>query len=231
MAIILSIETSTAVCSVALHENGRLLAVMEVHQEYSHASKLGILVNELMNVSGIKMDKINAIAVSSGPGSYTGLRIGTSLAKGLCYSLDIPLVAVPTLTILACGVSSLHRVDSFLCPMIDARRMEVYCQLFGDNLEECEPVKSVIVDDKSFEKFLNIKPVIFFGNGARKCREVIVHENAKFLPDINPSATYLGELAFRKFSHGEIENLFDFVPHYLKEFFFKKKAEALNEIK
>ena len=231
MALILSIETSTAVCSVALHENGRLLAVMEVHQEYSHASKLGTLVNEVMNIADIKLDKINAIAVSSGPGSYTGLRIGTSLAKGLCYSLDIPLLAVPTLKILAAGVRPLLHDDSFVCPMIDARRMEVYCQVFTGNLEEYEPVKSVIVDESSFEKFLNVRPVIFFGNGALKCREVLVHENAKFLSDINPSATQLGDLAFRKFSQGEVENLFDFVPHYLKEFFFKKKAEALNEIK
>jgi tRNA threonylcarbamoyladenosine biosynthesis protein TsaB len=231
MALILSIETSTAVCSVALHENGRLLTVMEVHQEYSHASKLGTLVNELMKISEIKINTINGIAVSSGPGSYTGLRIGTSLAKGLCYSLDIPLVAVPTLKILAAGVSPLHREDIFLCPMIDARRMEVYCQVFDSNLEEYEPVNSVVVDERSFEKFLNIKPVIFFGNGALKCRAVIVHKNAKFLADINPSATQLGNLAFRKFSRGEVENVFDFVPHYLKEFFFKKKAEALNEIK
>src|SRR5688572_1372354 len=231
MALILSIETSTAVCSVALHENGILLAVMEVHQEYSHASKLGPLVNELMNACGIKKDKINAVAVSSGPGSYTGLRIGTSLAKGLCYVLDIPLVAVPTLKVLASVVSATNIADNFLCPMIDARRMEVYCQLFDTNMEACEPVKSEIVDERSFEKYLSVKPVIFFGNGALKCREVIVHENARFLSDINPSAKQLGELAFRKFDQHDIENLFDFVPHYLKEFFFKKKVEALNEIK
>ena len=162
MALILSIETSTAVCSVALHENGRLLTVMEVHQEYSHASKLGILVSELMNISEVKIDKIKAIAVSSGPGSYTGLRIGTSLAKGLCYALDIPLVAVPTLKILAASVSPLYQVDSFLCPMIDARRMEVYCQLFDGNLEEYEPVKSVVVDERSFEKYSQYQARYFF---------------------------------------------------------------------
>ena len=231
MALILSIETSTAVCSVALHENGTLLSVMELHQEYSHASKLAPLVNELIRVSDVKLEKVNAIAVSAGPGSYTGLRIGTSLAKGLCYALDIPLVAVPTLKVLAAGVAKFHFGDNFLCPMIDARRMEVYCQLFRENLDEYEPVKSVIVDGSSFEKYLEVKPVIFLGNGAFKCREVIVHENAKFLPDMNPSAAVLGELAYEKFNRGDLENLFDFVPHYLKEFFFKKKAEALNEIK
>ena len=168
MALILSMETSTAVCSVALHDNGRLVALMEVHQEYSHASKLATLVSELMRVAEIKIDKIGAIAVSSGPGSYTGLRIGTSLAKGLCYSLDIPLVAIPTLKILARAVSNISSADAFLCPLIDARRMEVYCQLFNANLEECESVKSVIIDESSFEEYLNIKPVIFFGDGASK---------------------------------------------------------------
>ena len=231
MALILSIETSTAVCSVALHEKGTLLSVMELHQEYSHASKLAPLVNELFRVSDVKLEKVNAIAVSAGPGSYTGLRIGTSLAKGLCYALDIPLVAVPTLKVLAAGVTKFQFGDSFLCPMIDARRMEVYCQLFTENLDEYEPVKSVIVDGSSFEKYLEVKPVIFLGNGALKCREVIVHENAKFLSDMNPSAAVLGELAYEKFNRGDLENLFDFVPHYLKEFFFKKKAEVLNEIK
>jgi tRNA threonylcarbamoyladenosine biosynthesis protein TsaB len=231
MALILSIETSTAVCSAALHENGRPLAVMEVHQEYSHASKLGTLVSELMKVSEVSKEQIKAVAVSSGPGSYTGLRIGTSLAKGLCYALDVPLVAVPTLTILASAVANANIADNFLCPMLDARRMEVYCQLFNAAMEPCEPVKSEVVDERSFEKYLEIKPVVFFGSGALKCREVIVHENARFLSDIHTSAKQLGELAFKKFKKGEVENVFDFVPHYLKEFFFKKKAETLNEIK
>src|SRR5688500_2145632 len=120
MALILSIETSTGVCSVALHQNDKLLAVMEVHQEYSHATQLGVLVNEVMNLSGMKMADIKAVAVSSGPGSYTGLRIGTSLAKGLCYALDISLLAIPTLPILASKVRGINTADAFLCPMIDA---------------------------------------------------------------------------------------------------------------
>jgi tRNA threonylcarbamoyladenosine biosynthesis protein TsaB len=231
MAIILSIETSTAVCSAALHDSGKLIAVMEVHQEYSHASKLGMLIAELMKASEIAKGNINAVAVSSGPGSYTGLRIGTSLAKGLCYALDVPLVAVPTLTVLASAVGKINIGDYFLCPMLDARRMEVYCQVFNSDLEACGPVKSEVVGDSSFEKYLKVKPVVFFGDGASKCREVITHENARFLSDVNPSARQLGELAFRKLKQGEVENLFDYVPHYLKEFFFKKKVQALNEIK
>ena len=129
MAYILSIETSTAVCSVALHENARLISLLEVHQEYSHASKLGVLVKEVINISGVEIGKVGAVAVSAGPGSYTGLRIGTSLAKGLCYSLGIPLLAVSTLTVLATKLFNTNTTDAFLCPMIDARRMEVYCQI------------------------------------------------------------------------------------------------------
>ncbi|HEX6223830.1 MAG TPA: tRNA (adenosine(37)-N6)-threonylcarbamoyltransferase complex dimerization subunit type 1 TsaB [Chryseolinea sp.] len=231
MSLILSIETSTAVCSVALHQQGNLLSVMEVHQEYSHASRLGPLVADLMKAAELKITKLEAIAVSSGPGSYTGLRIGTSLAKGLCYALDLPLIAVPTLTILASAVSRLQSAEVFLCPMIDARRMEVYCQVFDQAMQEYEPVKSEIVDERSFEKYLDLRPVIFFGNGAPKCRGIIAHENAKFLDDVNPSAAQLGILAFSKFQAGAVESLFDFVPHYLKEFFFKRKAEALNEIR
>jgi tRNA threonylcarbamoyladenosine biosynthesis protein TsaB len=226
MALILSIETSTSVCSVALHENSRLIAVIEIHQEYSHASKLGVLVKEVMRLSEIKVDRINAVALSSGPGSYTGLRIGTSLAKGLCYSLDIPLITVPTLQILAAKVSGMQTSDAFLCPMIDARRMEVYCQLFDFNLEQREPVKAIIVNEQSFEKYLDTKPVIFFGNGAMKCIPVIVHENARFLSDVNPSAVQLGELATKKFEQGDVEDLVHFVPHYLKEFFMKRPIET-----
>jgi tRNA threonylcarbamoyladenosine biosynthesis protein TsaB len=231
MALILSIETSTSVCSVGLHDNGGLLAVTEIHQEYSHASKLGTLVQEVMNLAGIKMEKIDAVAISSGPGSYTGLRIGTSLAKGLCYALEIPLIAVSSLLVLATKVRNVNTSDAFLCPMIDARRMEVYCQLFDSNLEEKEPVKSVVVEGKSFDEYLNIKPVIFFGNGAMKCRQVIVHNNSKFLGDVTPSAVEVGQIAYKKLERGEVEDLVNFVPHYLKEFFFRKAAETLNEVK
>jgi tRNA threonylcarbamoyladenosine biosynthesis protein TsaB len=231
MAIVLSIETSTSVCSVALHENGRLISVMEIHREYSHASKLGSLVQEVVNLAGIKLDKIGVVAVSSGPGSYTGLRIGTSLAKGLCYALDVPLVAVSTMRVLATKLAQTNAADVFLCPMIDARRMEVYCQLFDAGLNEIEPVKSLVIDEKSFDEYLNIKPVLFFGNGAMKCRDVITNTNAKFLADVTPSAVELGKIAGEKFLRGDVENLVVFVPHYLKEFFFRKATESLNEVK
>jgi tRNA threonylcarbamoyladenosine biosynthesis protein TsaB len=199
---------------------------MEIHQEYAHASKLAVLIKEMMNITGSKLDKISAVAVSAGPGSYTGLRIGTSLAKGLCYALDVPLVSVPTLHVLAAQVKAISISDAFLCPMIDARRMEVYCQLFDFSLEELESVKALVVDERSFENYLKIKPVIFFGNGAMKCSQVIIHENAKFLSDVCPSAVQLGEHASKKFQQGHLEDLVHFVPHYLKEFFTKRHLGA-----
>jgi tRNA threonylcarbamoyladenosine biosynthesis protein TsaB len=222
MAIVLSIETSTSVCSVALHQDGELLTTIEVHQEYSHASKLGILVDEARKIADIALNKINAVAISSGPGSYTGLRIGTSLAKGLCYALGVPLISVPTMQVMALIISRFYNWDVYLCPMIDARRMEVYCQMFDNSLAELEPVQAKIIDEKCFEDYLNSKPVVFFGNGAAKCKQVITHKNAKFLDDVNPLASKLGELAYLKFQDGMFEDVSDFTPLYLKEFLIKK---------
>jgi len=155
MALVLSIETSTSVCSVALHQTGKLVATLEIYQDFSHASKLGLLVDDVIKLADIKIRDIGAIAVSSGPGSYTGLRIGTSLAKGLCYAWDVPLISVPTLQMMAAYVGSFNTADAFLCPMIDARRMEVYCQLFDSNLEETEQVHAKVIDNKSFDAQLS----------------------------------------------------------------------------
>jgi tRNA threonylcarbamoyladenosine biosynthesis protein TsaB len=225
MALILSIETSTTVCSAALHRDGKLLSVLEVHQEYSHASKLGLLVQEAIRLADVQEREIEAVAVAAGPGSYTGLRIGVSLAKGFCYALDIPLISVATLEILAARVSKISSPEALLCPMIDARRMEVYCAVFDKNLEVVEGVKAQIVEENTFQEYLQDKPVIFFGNGAMKCNGVITHPHAKFVAGINPSATELGELAFTKFASGHHEDLDDFVPLYLKEFLIKKPVK------
>ena len=225
MALILSIETSTTVCSAAVHRDGKPLSVLEVHQEYSHASKLGLLVQEAIKLADIQVREIDAVAVASGPGSYTGLRIGISLAKGFCYALNIPLISVPTLEILAARASKINTLDAFLCPMIDARRMEVYCAVFNNNLEVIDGVKAQVVDEHSFQEYLGIKPVIFFGSGAMKCSGIIAHNQAKFLTDINPSATELGELAFPKFSRGQHEDLDHFAPAYLKEFLIRKPVK------
>lgn len=226
MAIILSIETSTAVCSVALHQEGKLLTALEVRQEYSHASKLGILVNEAAKLTDIGLNKINAVALSSGPGSYTGLRIGTSLAKGLCYALDVPLISVPTLQLMATSIRGVYHQDVFFCPMIDARRMEVYCQIYDRDLAEIEPVQAKVIDSKSFENYLKSKPVVFFGSGAAKCKVLILHPNAMFLENVNPLASQLGDLAYSKFQQDKFEDIIQFVPLYLKEFFIRKPVDV-----
>jgi tRNA threonylcarbamoyladenosine biosynthesis protein TsaB len=226
MAFILSIETSTSVCSVALHQDGKLLSALEVHQEYSHASKLGVLIKDVMKLADTDLNKLNAVALSSGPGSYTGLRIGTSLAKGICYALDIPMIAVPTLKIMATSISRLHPEVVSFCPMIDARRMEVYCQLFNRDLVEIEKVQAIVVDSRSFEHYLDNGPVVFFGSGAAKCKSVIVHANARFLENVNPLASQMGELGYSKFRHGRFEDIIQFVPLYLKEFFIRKPVDA-----
>jgi tRNA threonylcarbamoyladenosine biosynthesis protein TsaB len=225
MALILSLETSTTVCSVALHSSGKLLALSEVHIEQSHASKLAVLVEEIKRAAGIGLSELDAVAISSGPGSYTGLRIGTSTAKGLCYSLEIPLIAVNTLELMAHQMSRVNVDHAWLCPMIDARRMEVYCQLTDALLKPVLSVEARVIDETSFAAELEKNVIVFFGNGAEKCEDVITHSNARFVTGIYPSAASLGVLASRKFQKEELEDLVHFEPFYLKEFLIKKAAD------
>lgn len=222
MSLILSLETSTSVCSVALHHEGKIVATSEIHKEQSHASKLAVLIEEVMELSGHSMAELTAIAISSGPGSYTGLRIGTSTAKGLCYALNIPLISVDTLFLMAAQINGYNVANAMLCPMIDARRMEVYCLVTDAELQTLQPVEAKVIDENSFLDFLEQGQVIFFGNGAAKCRPVIQHKHALFLNDEFPSAAMLGSLAFEKFRQGAFEDLVSFEPFYLKEFLVKK---------
>lgn len=224
MAFLLSLETSTSVCSVALHEDEKLLASAEVHREQSHASKLAVLVNEVLSMADVKINQVNAVAISSGPGSYTGLRIGTSTAKGLCYALNVPLISVGTLDVLSAQMKEINMTRALLCPMIDARRMEVYCQVIDAGGNILQPVEAKIIDAESFSEYLSAKPVIFFGNGAAKCKPVIQHANAFFVENIYPTGVQLGAMAFRKFQRTEVEDLVHFEPFYLKEFMVKKPA-------
>jgi tRNA threonylcarbamoyladenosine biosynthesis protein TsaB len=228
MAKILSLETSTTVCSVALHENSSLIAVAEVHLEHSHGSKLAKLVDSIVKVGDIQIGDVNAVAVSSGPGSYTGLRIGTSTAKGICFALNVPLIAIDTLSILSAQVNAINFERSLLCPMIDARRMEVYCSVSEADGSIIQNVEAKVIDEKSFEGLLSERRVIFFGNGAEKCRSVITHSNALFLTGITPSAIQLGSMALGKFEKGEFEDLFQFEPFYLKEFKAKKPSTFIG---
>lgn len=225
MTNLLSIETSTAVCSVAVHGDDSLLAFAEVHVEQSHATKLAVLIKEVMKSADIEMASLNAVAVSAGPGSYTGLRIGTSTAKGLCYSLSVPLISVGTLDLLAAQVSQVNLTRAWLCPMIDARRMEVYCLLADADQNILQPVEAKVIDEASFAEELHSTPIIFFGDGAAKCSEIIKHPNAFFITGVTPSAAHLGGLAWRKFHESAIEDLVHYEPFYLKEFRVKKPTK------
>jgi tRNA threonylcarbamoyladenosine biosynthesis protein TsaB len=223
MSVILSLETSTDVCSVALHENEKLIRFEEVHQEQAHASRLAPLIQNVLQKAGLTAQQLSAVAVTSGPGSYTGLRIGTSTAKGLCFALSIPLISVPTLNLLAFdAIGKIQDKEAMLCPMIDARRMEVYCQVFDRKVNSLTEVEAKVIDETSFTELLQAHPLFFFGNGSEKCRNVMTHHNAFFLDDIFPKASVLGDLACRKFLSKDFEDLINFTPFYLKDFVAKK---------
>jgi len=222
MSLILGIETSTKICSVAISENGKLLALKEEGGAYSHSEKLTLFIQEVLKEAGKTLQELDVVAISKGPGSYTGLRIGVSAAKGLCYGLDIPLISVSTLQAMAKNPSLIPNKgdDSLLfCPMIDARRMEVYTALFNLNNEEVEPVSAKIIDEDSFSEHLKTHQVVFFGDGAEKCQETLGHHsNALFLKEGLPSAEYVNQLAFTKFEGKEFEDVAYFEPYYLKDF-------------
>lgn len=227
MACILSLETSSKICSVAIHNKDGILVSAEVHIKQSHASKLSPLIEQCISVSGITWKEVEAVAVSSGPGSYTGLRIGVSTAKGLCYALGIPLIAIGTLELLAFQMSKQANRSTMLCPMIDARRMEVYCMVVDNNLKEVTKVESKVITEDSFSEILMNNKIGFFGDGAPKCREVIKSPNAYFVDDVYPSASQLGFIAHEKFSKGQTEDLVNFEPFYLKEFVIKTSAKQI----
>jgi tRNA threonylcarbamoyladenosine biosynthesis protein TsaB len=224
--VILSIETSTDVCSVAIHGDGQLIASSSSTEAYSHAEKLAPMIDAILKDNKIDKKKLSAVAVSAGPGSYTGLRIGTSTAKGLCYALDIPLIAVGTLESMLEGHNKEYD-KVVLCPMIDARRMEVYCILGKSGGEIIEKTQAKIINENSFIKVLKDTKVVFYGNGADKCKSVISHKNASFISDIVPSAINIGKLAAVKFTSEDFADLVYFEPEYLKPFHVIKAKNPL----
>lgn len=221
MALLLLIETSTTSCSVALAENETILACKEQNERNIHASSITLFVDEVLKSANKTIQDLSAVAVSMGPGSYTGLRIGVSAAKGLCYALDIPLIAVSTLEAMTSGIMSRNEelnVDLY-CPMIDARRMEVYTAIFNDALEQILPIEAKIIDEFSFEELLKEKRILFFGDGAGKCQQLFADiPNAQFLPDFVNSAKDMAKLANQKFRSAQFENVAYFEPYYLKDF-------------
>ena len=227
MPTILQLETATPVCAVALSIDGKTIAFKEETAQNIHSSKLTLFINEVMEQANIKFSDLDAVAVSKGPGSYTGLRIGVSTAKGLCFALDKPLIGVNTLTMMAAGFLSEHpNYSGLVCPMIDARRMEVFTSVFDHQLNEVESTNAKIVDENSFLKHLDQHLVAFIGNGAEKCREMINHENAKFVSSNFNSAINMSALANEAFINSDFEDVAYFEPFYLKDFVFtapKKK--------
>ena len=222
MALILSIETATPVCSVALAKDNKVLALKESTKKNSHSEIVTVFIDELLKENHFTFSDLDAVAVSKGPGSYTGLRIGVSTAKGLCYALDIPLIAVNTSQSLAIGALQDYHLDKGLpvlfCPMIDARRMEVYCALFDKNNHEVRETKAEIIEPDSFQTYLESNNVIFFGDGADKCKEMIQHANAIFLENIFPSAKNMAGIVLKKFNNQQFEDVAYFEPFYLKDF-------------
>jgi tRNA threonylcarbamoyladenosine biosynthesis protein TsaB len=223
MAIVLCIETSTSVCSSALHEDGHLLHATEEHKPQSAASQLAVQIDQLFAKSGLSKKKLNAVAVSAGPGSYTGLRIGVATAKGICFALDVPLIGLDSLQVLAACTTVPDQVQ-LLCPMIDARRMEVYTGLFDRSLHHVEQTHARIIDQTSFADQLSIHSIAFFGNGANKCKDTIRHQKAVFLEGVYPSAAHMGGLAKLKYDKQLFEDLNLFEPNYLKAFVAKTKS-------
>ena len=228
MACILNIETSTDVCSVAVSQDGAIIWSDEDRTGPNHAVKLGTFVDEALSFSDNHAIPLDAVAVSCGPGSYTGLRIGVSMAKGICYGRNVPLIAVHTLPLMNVPVLLYHELeeDALLCPMLDARRMEVYASLYDRSLKEIRPIHADIVDQDTYKEYLD-RPVYFFGNGAAKCMETINHPNAHLIPDIVPLAKYMLPLAEKRFLNEQFEDVAYFTPFYLKDFVAKAPKKLL----
>lgn len=225
--MILQIETATTSCSVALASDGKVFAFKEINARNIHAEVITVYIDELIAQTNHTYAHLDAIAVSCGPGSYTGLRIGVSTAKGLCFALDKPLISVPTLAAMANGVAQTYTMDkdTLLCPMIDARRMEVYTAVYNVAGEVIKPVAAEIIDGSSFSEILAENKILFFGDGADKCRQALGHNpNAEFLADFENSATHLTQIAADKFARADFEDVAYFEPYYLKDFIAGKRA-------
>lgn len=229
MACILHIDTSTDVCSVAVSEDSHVIFEQEDHTGPNHAEQLGRFVDEALSFTDNHAIPFDAVAVSGGPGSYTGLRIGVSMAKGICYARNLKLISVPTLELLCVPVLLRELVEegALLCPMIDARRMEVYAGLYDRGLKTVRPVSADVVSAETYKQWLDEQPVYFFGGGAKKCMEPINHPNARYIDGIEPLAKWMQPLAERRLMNGQTEDVAYYVPFYLKDFVAKMPKKLL----
>lgn len=217
MALILNLETATTNCSVCIARDGVVLAIKEHDTpNYSHSEQLHVFIQEVLCEAGVSVSKVDAIAISKGPGSYTGLRIGVSAAKGLCFSLDIPLISISTLKSMAS--QSISEEADYIIPLLDARRMEVYSRVFNSQHNEVRETKAEIIDSASFAAYLEKGKVLLMGSGAEKCKEPVKHKNLSFDTAVVPSAKQMAILSFEKYYADDFEDVAYFEPYYLKDF-------------
>ncbi len=224
MIRILCIETSLDYCSVSIIEDGKVIDSENINIKKSHSEFILILIKDLLKRIKISLNQLSAIAVSEGPGSYTGLRIGVSTAKGLCFSLDLPLLSVNSLDLMIYDVKKKNLIESgsLLCPMIDARRMEVYTKIVKDDLIIIKDTHAKILSNNSFNSLLKFNKINFFGNGSTKFKKIIKSNNALFIEKIIPEAINFDQIVHDKYLEGKFEDLINFEPNYLKEYYFKK---------
>ena len=229
MSTILHIETSTDVCSVAVSEDTQVIFQQDDHSGPNHAERLGSMIDEALSFTDNHAIPFDAVAVSCGPGSYTGLRIGVSMAKGICYGRNLKLIAVPTLELLCVPVllREIPEEDALLCPMLDARRMEVYSGIYNRALKPIREVGADIVTAETYKDYLEEHPMYFFGNGAKKCMDVINHPNAHLIEGFEPLAKWMQPLAERRLLSGITEDVAYFTPFYLKDFVAKMPKKLI----
>lgn len=229
MSVILHIESATEGCSVAVSDEGQLVFNKEDHTSHNNAVSLGVLVDEALALVDSRGLKLDAVAVSEGPGSYTGLRIGVSMAKGVCYGRGLELLSVSTLKLLCVRPLLTMELpdDALLCPMIDARRMEVYSAIYDRALKPVREIRADIVGPDTYSEFLDRQPVWFMGNGAAKCKSSITHPNAHFIDDVNPEARWMFPLAEQSFNAGDFRDVAYFEPYYLKDFIAVKPQKLV----
>lgn len=224
MALILNVETATTNCSVSLAKEGKTIAIKEHDTpSYSHSEQLHVFIQEVLKEASTSLSEIDAIAVSKGPGSYTGLRIGVSAAKGLCFSLDVPLISIPTLESMAQHLE-LEGVD-FIVPLLDARRMEVYSQVFDRQKEIIRETRAEIIDSNSFSQYAKKGKVLLVGSGALKCKDVLTNPNFSYDVSVVPSTSGMARLSFEKYEAGDFEDVAYFEPYYLKDFILQTKKK------
>ena len=221
MAYLLHIESTSTVCSIAISKDDELVALKELNNGYKHAENLHVFIEQILKETTLSSNDLNAISISSGPGSYTGLRIGFSAAKGLAYALQIPLITIDTLKALSNKVIQKTKSDVLFCPMMDARRMEVYCAVYDNSFNEVLHIQALVVDETSIQTFHLNKDIYFFGDGMPKAKDLLQSlPNAHFIDDVTASASSMISLAFKKYQANDFADVAYSEPNYLKEFFF-----------